>query len=77
MTELLTAGRLESDVAKRKEIYTKVLNLIDEDVATIYVVGLPWVEAWRNDVMGYQPGTSPALMMMDASDGLNVTWLNR
>lgn len=77
MTELLEAGRLEADVDKRKEIYTQVLKLVEEDVATLYVVGLPWVEAWRNDVVGYQPGTSPALMMMDASDGLNVTWLDR
>ena len=25
----------------------------------------------------YQPGTSPALMMMDASDGLNKAWLDK
>ena len=77
MTELLAAGRGETDVNKRKEIYKQVVQLVQDDAATIYVLGLPWVEAWRNTVKGYQPGTSPALMMMDASDGLNVTWLGQ
>ena len=77
MNALLTAGRAEVDPAKRQEIYTQVLNLVYEDVATIYVVGLPWTEAWQNYVMGYQPGTSPTLMMMDGSTGLNQTWLNK
>ncbi len=77
MNELLDAGRLETDEAKRKDIYTQVVNKVYEDVATMYVVGLPWVEGWQNYVKGYQPGTSPALMMMDASDGLNTTWLDK
>lgn len=77
MNELLTAGRAEVDVAKRKAIYTEALNLIYSDAATMYVVGLPWVEAWQNYVMGYMPGNSPTLMMMDGSFGLNTTWLNK
>ncbi len=77
MNELLTAGRAAVDVTERQEIYAKVLNLVYEDVATIYVVGLPWVEAWQNYVMNYQTSTSPTLMMMDASTGLNQTWLNK
>ncbi|MEJ5199500.1 MAG: ABC transporter substrate-binding protein, partial [Anaerolineae bacterium] len=77
MNELLNAGISETDVAKRQAIYKQVVQLVQEDAATIYVLGLPWVEAWRNTVKGYQPGTSPALMMMDASDGLNVTWLDK
>jgi peptide/nickel transport system substrate-binding protein len=77
MNQLLVAGRSEPDVEKRKAIYKQVLELVQEDAATIYILGLPWVEAWRNDVKGYMPGTSPTLMMMDASDGLNLTWLDR
>jgi peptide/nickel transport system substrate-binding protein len=77
MNELLVAGRSETDLAKRQEIYKQVVQLVQDDAATIYVLGLPWVEAWRNNIKGYQPGTSPALMMMDASDGLNVTWLDK
>jgi peptide/nickel transport system substrate-binding protein len=77
MTDLLAKGRAETDVEKRKAIYKQVVQLVQDDAATIYAVGLPWVEAWRNYVKGYQPGTSPALMMMDASDGLNVTWLDK
>lgn len=77
MNELLVQGRGQTGVDERKETYNQVLELVQEDAATIYVLGLPWVEAWRNDVIGYQPGTSPALMMMDASDGLNLTWLDR
>ncbi len=77
MNELLAAGKAEVDVAKRQAIYKQVVQLVQDDAATIYVLGLPWNEAWLNTVKGYQPGTSPALMMMDASDGLNVTWLDK
>jgi peptide/nickel transport system substrate-binding protein len=77
MNELLAAGKGEVDVAKRQEIYKQVVQLVQDDAATIYVLGLPWVEAWQNTVKDYQPGTSPALMMMDASDGLNKAWLDK
>lgn len=77
MADLLAKGRAETDVNKRKEIYKQVVQLVQDDAATIYVAGLPWSEAWRNTVKGYRSGTSPALMMMDASDGLNVTWLDK
>jgi peptide/nickel transport system substrate-binding protein len=77
MNELLAQGKAEVDVAARQAIYTQAVELVQEDAATIYVLGLPWVEAWQNYVENYQPGTSPALMMMDASDGLNVTWLDK
>ncbi|MBI5300532.1 MAG: hypothetical protein HY868_00230 [Chloroflexi bacterium] len=77
MADLLAKGRAETDIEKRKALYKQVVQLVQDDAATIYVAGLPWSEAWRNTVKGYQPGTSPALMMMDASDGLNVTWLDK
>lgn len=77
MNELLAAGKAEVDVAKRQEIYSQAVQLVQDDAATIYVLGLPWVEAWQNYVKDYQPGTSPALMMMDASDGLNKAWLDK
>ncbi len=77
MNELLAAGKAETDVAKRQAIYKQVVELVQADGATLYVLGLPWVEAWQNTVKGYQPGTSPALMMMDASDGLNKAWLDK
>ena len=77
MNTLLTQGRGETDIAKRQEIYKQALQLIQDDAATIYALGLPWVEAWQNYVKGYEPGTSPALMMMDASNGLNTTWLDK
>ncbi|CAG0944663.1 partial Periplasmic dipeptide transport protein, partial [Anaerolineae bacterium] len=77
MADLLVKGRAEADANKRKEIYKQVVQLVQDDAATIYVAGLPWSEAWRNTVKGYKSGTSPALMMMDASDGLNVTWLDK
>lgn len=77
MNDLLAQGKAEVDVAQRQAIYTQVVQLVQDDAATIYVLGLPWVEAWQNYVKDYQPGTSPALMMMDASDGLNKTWLDK
>jgi peptide/nickel transport system substrate-binding protein len=77
MDELLTQGVAEVDVEARKEIYSQVVNKVQEDVATMYLLGLPWVEGWQNYVVGYRPGTSPVLMMMDASDGLNTTWLDK
>ena len=77
MNELLAKGKAEVDVAKRQETYKQVVQLVQDDAATIYALGLPWVEAWRNYVKGYEPGTSPALMMMDASNGLNTAWLDK
>jgi peptide/nickel transport system substrate-binding protein len=77
MNALLDQGRSETDVTKRKEIYTKALQLVQDDAATMYTIGLPWVEAWSNKLHDYTPGTSPALMMMDASDGLNTAWLEQ
>ena len=77
MADLLSKGRAEADTNKRKDIYKQVVQLVQDDAATIYVAGLPWSEAWRNYVKGYKSGTSPALMMMDASDGLNLTWLDK
>lgn len=77
MDELLEQGIAEVDVAKRKEIYKQVLQLVQDDAATMYVLGLPWVEGWRNFVKGYRPGNAPMLMMMDASEGLNTTWLDK
>ncbi|WP_322805742.1 ABC transporter substrate-binding protein [Thermanaerothrix sp.] len=77
MDELLEKGISETDIAKRKEIYKQVLQLVQEDAATMYVLGLPWVEGWRNYVKGYRPGNAPMLMMMDASEGLNTAWLDK
>jgi hypothetical protein len=62
-------------VAKRQEIYKQVVQLVR--TAQPDRIGPAVGRAWRNTVKGYQPGTSPALMMMDASDGLNVTWLDK
>jgi peptide/nickel transport system substrate-binding protein len=77
MDAMLTQGVSEVDVAKRQQIYTQVVEKVQEDAATMYVLGLPWIEGWQNYVKGYRPGTSPVLMMMDASDGLNTTWLDK
>lgn len=77
MDAMLTQGVSEVDVAKRQQIYTQVVKKVQEDAATMYVLGLPWIEGWQNYVKGYRPGTSPVLMMMDASDGLNTTWLDK
>ncbi len=77
MNALLTTGRAQPDPENRKVIYTQVLQLIQDDAATLYLLGLPWVEAWRSDVKGYSTGNAPTLMMMDGSTGLNVTWLDR
>lgn len=77
MNALLDAGRAEVDVAKRKAIYTQVLQLVQDDAATLYVVGMPWVEGWRNYVKGYDTSNSPTLMMMDGSIGLNTAWLDK
>jgi peptide/nickel transport system substrate-binding protein len=71
MNNLIEAGRSEINIEKRKETYKKILELVEKDAATMYLTGLPWVEAWRSYVSGYRSGNAPVLMWMDASEGLN------
>ena len=78
MDQLLTDGIAIADIEQRKAIYTQALQLIHDDAATMYIVGLPWVEGWQNYVKGYQSASGmPMLLNMDATTGLNVTWLDK
>jgi peptide/nickel transport system substrate-binding protein len=78
MDQLLIDGIATSDIEARKAIYTQVLQLVHDDVATMYVVGLPWVEGWQNYVKDYQPASGmPMLLNMDATTGLNLAWLDK
>lgn len=78
MDQLLTEGIATADIAKRTEIYTKVLQLVHDDAATMYIVSLPWVEGWQNYIKNYQPASGmPMLMNMDATTGLNQAWLDK
>ncbi len=55
VAELLIEGRVESDPAKREEIYQEAEMLIHEDVARIPVVWTTGTVVFRNEVKGYQP----------------------
>ena len=78
MDQLLTDGIATANIDARKAIYTEVLQLVHDDAATMYIVSLPWNEAWQNYVKGYQPASGmPMLMNMDATTGLNITWLDK
>jgi peptide/nickel transport system substrate-binding protein len=55
VAELLIEGRVESDPAKREQIYQEAEMLIHEDVARIPVVWTTGTLVFRNEVKGYQP----------------------
>ena len=76
MDQLLIDGIASIDIDARKAIYTEVLQLVHDEAATMFIVGLPWVEGWQNYVKGYQP-CATFLMDEDASNGLHVTWLDK
>jgi peptide/nickel transport system substrate-binding protein len=53
--KLLIEGSVESDTAKREDIYKKAEQIVHDDVARIPVVWATTPVVFRSNVMGYQP----------------------
>lgn len=51
---LLDAGRTETDVAKRKDLYAKAATRIADEASYIYLYNPSVIQAWANNLSGYQ-----------------------
>ncbi len=51
---LLDAGRTETDVAERKDIYAKAATRIADQASYIYLYNPSVIQAWANNLSGYQ-----------------------
>lgn len=51
---LLDAGRTETDVGKRKDLYAKAATRIADEVSYIYLYNPSVIQAWANNLTGYQ-----------------------
>jgi peptide/nickel transport system substrate-binding protein len=73
LDQLLDAGRVETNVQKRREIYTKVVQLIQADAATIFYASGDSVVGWRSNVHEFAPQLIGALSY--PGGGLQDAWL--
>jgi peptide/nickel transport system substrate-binding protein len=73
--ELLLAGRSEADQNKAKEIYTEILEIIQADVACVFLGGEPDRQVWRTWVKGFDPNASNTNLVWPGG-GLNYVTLD-
>jgi ABC-type transport system substrate-binding protein len=72
---LLLAGRSEADQTKAKEIYTEILEILQADVASIFLGGEPDRQVWRTWVKGFDPNASNTNLVWPGG-GLNYVTLD-
>lgn len=75
LPELLAQGRSEADLNKAKEIYTEILQTIQDDCACVFIAGEPDVQLWRTWVQGYDPNPNNTNLVWPGG-GLNYVTLN-
>jgi peptide/nickel transport system substrate-binding protein len=66
----MEAGRIETDMAKRKEIYDQIQKIIIDDVPYIYLYNPAKVHAWQPYVRGYK-------VYGDGAIHLKSVWLQK
>lgn len=52
---LLDRGRNTADLGQAKQIYTRILQSLQDDAATVFILSKPDVHGWRKRVRGFQP----------------------
>lgn len=67
--ELLEQGKRETDLAKRKEIYTKVQRLLVQKVPQLWLFSADLIHVMKKNVRGFEPHPSTFFQ------GLVTTWL--
>lgn len=72
--ELLEQGRVETDPAKRKEIYTEVWRTTRDEAPLIMLFKLPMTHAWRKNVRNFKVSRQGDLAFKDG--GLSSVWLS-
>lgn len=72
---LLEKGASTIDEAERKEIYTRVVEIIQEEVPVIFIASSAGAMGWRNTVKGFEPHMISFLSYVGG--GLQKTWLEK
>ncbi len=54
----LVEARNTADQNRAKEIYTEILEILQEDVGNVFIAGTPDSQAWRTWVEGWEPNAS-------------------
>jgi peptide/nickel transport system substrate-binding protein len=65
--QLLDAGRVETDTAKRKNIYARAATRIADQVSYIYLYNPSVIEAWATNLSGYEARRDGAVRFRSAS----------
>ena len=72
--ELLKKGRIETDPAKRKAIYTEVFTIVQSEPPDIMLFMLPMTHAWNKKVQNFKVTRQGDLIYADG--GLPNVWLD-
>lgn len=75
ISSLLDQGRNETDLTIAKPIYTKILQMLQDDAAAIFIVAIPDVQAWRLWLQGFEPSPMNAYLVWPGG-GLNYASLD-
>ena len=71
----LQEGRRTFDLEKRKQIYTQVVDQVNQDVPVIYAIIRTIPYAWRTSLKGWEPNATSALCY--SGGGFTRAWLDR
>jgi peptide/nickel transport system substrate-binding protein len=71
--ELLEKGRVETDPAKRKEIYTEIWRTTRDEAPLIMLFKRPMTHAWNKKVQNFKTSRQGDLAFKDG--GLMHVWL--
>jgi peptide/nickel transport system substrate-binding protein len=63
--ELLDAGSAETDEQRRKDIYAEAARIIADECSYIYLYNPAVLQAWRNEVTGYETRADAAIRFRD------------
>jgi len=75
LDRLLDEGRAESDVEKRKAIYTRVVEIVQDQASMVIFGSGDTAVGWRATVHGFVPQTIGALSY--PGGGMQETWLSK
>ncbi len=70
ITEKLAEARNTADPDEAKEIYTEILQILQDDVGNVYIASTPDKQAWGTWVEGWEP-TASNLNLVWPGGGLN------
>jgi peptide/nickel transport system substrate-binding protein len=73
--KLLIEGREETDVTKRKEIYTKIWKITNEEIPHIILYKMPMTHAWQEYVKNFEVSRQGDISY--AGGGLPYVWLDK